>query len=154
MVGINNNDPFHTLDIGGTIAIRDMNGITSAALVRVWGDELFYDTSSLRAMEDVQPLRGDFGGILDVEPKSFIDKTTGQRNIGYVAEEIDELGLTDLVIYNEKGRPDALRHDLISLYLVEVLKDLRAENEELKDRMETLETAVQVMTEEVYGLNM
>jgi hypothetical protein len=40
--------------------------------------------------------------------------------------------LKDLVIYDDKQRPDALKYDRISLYLLEVIKDL-------KKRLEILE---------------
>jgi hypothetical protein len=44
------------------------------------------------------------------------------------------------VIYDKDGQPDGLKYELVSLYLLEVVKELKAENEELKQRVEALES--------------
>ena len=42
--------------------------------------------------------------------------------------------------YSDKqGRPDAVKYDRIGVYLLEVVKELRAENELLKERIGRLE---------------
>ncbi|MHC4501615.1 MAG: hypothetical protein ACYS21_21215, partial [Planctomycetota bacterium] len=73
---------------------------------------------------------------------SFEYKTSGQQDIGLIAEEVAE-HLPDLVIYDEAGRPDAVKYDRVSLYLLDVAKELKAENDSLKQRLEDLESAVQ-----------
>jgi hypothetical protein len=95
--------------------------------------------------EDIRPLREDFSKILQAEPKSFIDKESGERNIGYIAEEFVDLGLDHLVIYRD-DRPDGIKYELVSLYLVELMKDrgqaiedLKEQNRELIRRIEALE---------------
>jgi len=63
---------------------------------------------------------------------------------------MDELGLHNLVVYDNKGRPDSIRYELMSLYLLEVIKDqansveeLKTQNESLKHRLDALERTVQ-----------
>ena len=72
-----------------------------------------------------------------------IDKASGQREIGYIAEEFHGMGLKNLVIYDKDGRPDGLKYELVSLYLLEIMKDqveaLR-ELKDLKNRIEALES--------------
>ncbi|MGB2769552.1 MAG: hypothetical protein WBC88_07475, partial [Candidatus Zixiibacteriota bacterium] len=87
---------------------------------------------------DVQSLDDDFSAILHAEPKSFVNATSGKQEIGFIAEEFDALGLSNLVFYLE-GQPNGIKYDMISLYLLEVVKELRAENEDLQSRIEALE---------------
>jgi hypothetical protein len=107
---------------------------------------IYYVVSSARYKENIQPLQDDFSKILQAEPKSFVYKSTGQKAIGYIAEEFDALGLNNLVTYNNDGQPDGIKYEMVSLYLLEVLKDqvgvikeLKAENQELRQRIERIE---------------
>jgi len=126
---------------GTKLSVFGLTGTTSYNYVRVntaTGD-FYYYSSSKRYKDDIQPLKENFHKILNVEPKSFLDKASGQREIGYIAEEFDGMGLNHLVIYNQDGQPDGLKYELVSLYLLEVVKDLKDKNKELQQRIEALE---------------
>ncbi|MGB2980435.1 MAG: tail fiber domain-containing protein, partial [Candidatus Zixiibacteriota bacterium] len=99
---------------------------------------IYFQASSERYKRDVQSLDDDFSAILHAEPKSFVNATSGKQEIGFIAEEFDALGLSNLVFYLE-GQPNGIKYDMISLYLLEVVKELRAENEDLQSRIEALE---------------
>jgi hypothetical protein len=129
-----------------------MDPETSVQYAVVWDDNnkrLRKWSSSARYKDKIQSFGDDFSKILQVEPKSFVDKETGERDIGYVAEDLDKIGLNNLVVYDKQGRPDAIKYNIISLYLVEVLKDqartiqeLKIENDLLKERIQALELVV------------
>lgn len=138
-VGIGTTDP------GTKLAVVGLPSTTNQSLVRIDRDtgDFYIDSSSQRYKEDIQDFEGDFDKILDAEPKSYVDKASGQRDIGYIAEDFDELGLTDLVIYNGEGEPDGLKYDRISLYLVEIIEAQQAQIEDLLERVEALEQANQ-----------
>jgi hypothetical protein len=99
-------------------------------------------SSSRRYKEDITPLKDDFRKILGAQPVAFVWKKTEERDIGLIAEDLDELGLRDLVIYDAEGRPDGVRYEYISLYLLEVVKELKAENLSLKEQLETQNESV------------
>ncbi len=135
----------------GNVGIGTTNPLTRLAVVGLSPTSAYYNmrynpstgaiyfaTSSEKYKENIQPLKENFSKILQAEPKSFIDRTSGEREIGFIAEEFDALGLDNLVIYRD-GHPDAIKYQLVSLYLLEVMKDLKTENEELKQRIEALE---------------
>jgi len=138
-----------TMTPGAILAVKGLAPTSSynwLKVNKVTGD-FYYSSSSKRYKEDIQPLEDDFDKILQVEPKTFIDKASGQGEIGYIAEEFDGTGLENLVIYDEDGRPDGLKYELVSLYLLELMKDqvqamqeLKIENKELKQRIEALES--------------
>jgi hypothetical protein len=90
---------------------------------------------------------------LQAEPKSYVDKTSGNREIGFVAEQFDSLGLQNLVTYKD-GQPESLKYDRVSLYLLEVLKeqaqsirDLKAQNRQLQQSLEMLKKNMTLMQE-------
>jgi hypothetical protein len=127
------------------LAIKGLAGTSSFSNLRYNSNNgaIYYFSSSSKYKEDIRALSDDFHTILSAKPKSFIDKVSGERNIGFIAEEFDELGLNNLVIYRD-GEPDALKYDLVSLYLLEVVKEqvqttkqLKAENKTLKNQLKT-----------------
>jgi hypothetical protein len=126
-VGIGTSEP------GTLLAINGLTGTSSGNYLRIYNNNVYYDSSSLRLKENIQPFKEDFTKIFKLEPKTYIDKNAGLPNIGYIAEELDELGLKNLVIYNTNGQPDGIQYDKITLYLIEIIKDQQ-------ERLENLET--------------
>jgi hypothetical protein len=90
--------------------------------------------SSLRDKEDVRPLQDDVRKLLSLEAKSFRWKGTDRTDIGLIAEEVDALGLKDLVGYDEQGRPDAVNYPYLSVYLLELVKQQSRELQELREQ--------------------
>jgi len=142
-VGIGTTTPSTKLAVYGLPSTSSYNYVK----VNTATGDFYYQSSSKRYKEDVRPLEDDFQKILQVKPKSFVDKASGQREIGYIAEEFDRVGLNNLVIYDKEGQPDGLKYDLVSVYLLEVMRnqeeaigELKAVNEELRRRIEALES--------------
>jgi len=105
--------------------------------------------SSKRYKENIVPLEDDFTKILGAQPVAFVWKESKEPDIGLIAEDMDELGLRNLVFYDAEGRPESVRYKFVSLYLLEVLKDqansieeLKAENELLKVQLKTQNQSV------------
>ena len=139
-VGIGTTNP------GTKLAVDGLTGTTSFNYVKVntaTGD-FYYSTSSARYKEDIKPLQEDFSKILQARPKSFTDKTTQERNIGYIAEEFDELGLNHLVIYQD-GKPNGLKYELVSLYLLEIVKQHEETNQKFQNQFDTLNKKLEAL---------
>src|SRR5690606_28923767 len=93
------------------------------AQIRSSDGQLFYDNSSRRYKENITPLEEDFSLILQAEPKTYTRPADpGRWELGYIAEEFHDLGLTRLVDYDEQDRPDGINYEKIVLYLNENLK--------------------------------
>jgi hypothetical protein len=138
-----------TLHVDGKVYVEEMATATGGWGVRWEDNRLVANNSSARYKDNIHPLEDDTDKILQAEPKSFTWKRTGRNGIGFIAEEFDTLGLKDLVTYDKDGRPDAVHYEFVPLYLLQVLKDqvkatkqLRDENESLKERVEALERAI------------
>ena len=57
---------------------------------------------------------------------------------GYIVEEVENLGLTEVVAYDKEGRPDALDYAGLSLLMVELLKEHQKEIDILKSEIKNL----------------
>ncbi len=116
-VGIGTTSP------GSKLSIAGLGSSTGTTLVIDSSGNVWKDSSSIRYKNNVQSFTADYSKVLELNPVSYNFKGTNMRTIGYIAEEVDELGLTDLVVYDQSGRPDALKYDRLPIYLLEIMKD-------------------------------
>ena len=113
----------------GTTVVADGNGI------------LKKQSSSRKYKVSIDELDCDADAILGLRPVSFRWKETGEEDIGLIAEEVDKQ-LKELVIHDQQGQPDAVKYDKVALYLLEIVKELKSENQSLKQRLELLEQRI------------
>ncbi len=152
-----------SLNVQGAVDMDDINEYSTCGdYVHISSSgRLGVCLSSKRYKENITPLQDDFSKILEAQPVAFTFKKSKEPGIGFIAEDLDELGLRNLVNYDTQGRPRSIRYEMTSLYLLQVLKDqaksikeLKAENESLKkqlksenqsliQRLSTLEKTVQ-----------
>jgi hypothetical protein len=138
-VGIGATDPGQKLDVNGIVRIRSW-GLTPTHDVQVNADgDLCKVSSSRRYKKNIRGLESHPDKILDLKPVSFEWKTTSEKDIGLIAEDVHEL-IPALVGYDREGRPDAVRYDKVAIYLLGVVKEqqerisaLEKEIAELKD---------------------
>ncbi|MCP4711135.1 MAG: tail fiber domain-containing protein, partial [Planctomycetes bacterium] len=135
----NGNFGIGTVNPGTKLVVNGLTGTTSYNNLKydTATGNIYYVISSAKYKDDIRPFNDDFNKILKAQPKSFIDKTSGERNIGFIAEEFDELGLDHLVIYKD-GKPDALQYELVPLYLLEVVKQHEKSNQKLQNQVDSL----------------
>ncbi len=104
-----------------------MYGLPNGAGVNVnidGGGRLVKVGSSARYKQNIQPLVADFKRVLEIESKSYNYKNTPDKlDIGFIAEELDALGLQNLVLYNDYGQPDGVMYDRTVIYLIPILRE-------------------------------
>ncbi len=86
-------------------------------------------TSSLRYKEDVTALEIKTDRIYGLEVKSYTSKASGDRTFGLIAEEV-YLVAPDLINMH-KGQPDSIKGPLLDYMMLEELKKLRKEVDQL-----------------------
>lgn len=90
-------------------------------------NEVGFDNSSRRYKENITQLTADFKRLLLAEPKTYTRPgREGKWELGFIAEEFDELGLKPLVWYDVEGRPDGIHYDKMVTYIVPILKEQQA----------------------------
>ncbi len=133
------------LTINGTLNLSQVAAYDGTALkLCADGVGVCKATSSLRYKEDIQPLEDDWNKILQLTPVSFKYVKADNRSFGYIAENLDALGLKNLVIYDTKGRPDAIQYDKIPLYVLEITKQQQIDINTLKQRLGISTETVQI----------
>jgi hypothetical protein len=119
-----------------------------------WDDgsgRFYYDNSSRRHKENIQPLEDDFSRLLRAQPMTYTRPDSPEFwEIGFIAEDFHDLGLNKLVDYDAEGRPDGINYEKICLYLKEIaesqqkdIEDLQRQNQALESRLENLEMLVE-----------
>ncbi len=121
--------PRGLLDVRGPLYATLNTGTGTQVVIN--NEQLLISSSSVRHKQDIRPFRTQFDNILKVEPVSFKYKDTQQEDIGYLAEELDRIGLKELVHY-ENGQPFSIKYDKITLYLIEVIKEMKSKLDALE----------------------
>ncbi len=119
--------------------------------------QFYYDNSTMRAKENIMPLSDDFSKLLKAVPKAYTrPNNPGVWEMGYIAEEFEELGLSKLLWYDEEGLPESINYDKIILYTNENLKmsysrieSLEKENINLRKELESQKIQMQLLLEEL-----
>jgi hypothetical protein len=115
------------LIITGTSATSPYNNTTANAanmVVSVTGD-LQRSTSSLRYKTDIQTAEHGLVEVLKLRSVTYKGKNDGDKVLGgLIAEEVHEAGLTEFVVYDAEGRPDALHYGNMVALLVKAVQEL------------------------------
>ncbi len=100
-------------------------------------------TSSARFKENIEPLQDDFRKVLDAAPVSFVNKATGDREIGYIAEEFHDNDLDNLVSYDAEGKPLSVQYKMLPIYALEIVKEQQRVIEELRSELGKIKAKLQ-----------
>ncbi len=101
--------------------------------------ELSWETSSRRFKQNIQPLVDDFRLILKAQPKTYSRPSSPDKyEIGYIAEEMDSIGLKNLIYYDAEGVVEGYNYEKTILYAVEVLKMQDAAMAKMQAEMDVL----------------
>jgi len=138
-VGIGHTSPTEKLDVNGTARLRSMSTGTGTDVVVDANGVLLKKSSSIRYKQNIRRLDSTPDQILQLNPVRFDWKTTGEADIGLIAEEVEK-AVPDLVIYDKEGKPDAVKYDKITVYLLEVVKTQQEQIDALKAKLDQLES--------------
>lgn len=150
-VGIGTIAPAEKLDVDGTARLRKIAAGNGTTVVADQNGKLWKQSSSRKYKTDIQDLGYDADKVLELRPVRFRWAGTGQEDVGLIAEEVEGV-LTDMVIYDQEGKPDAVKYDKVSLYLLQVVKDLKSENDSLKHRLDALDRRVEKIEHDGSGI--
>lgn len=119
-----------------TSAAANVNLLDTGFLSRV--------TSSLRYKTRVEDATVDPAAVLSINGRTWVDRKDeddpdADRHVGFIAEELHDAGLTDFVVYDDEGRPDAIQYDRLSVALLAVAKAQQSQLDALSARLDALE---------------
>lgn len=107
----------------------------------------YNSASSKRFKHQITPLNLDVEKILTIQPVIFkynsgiLHETENQDSIhvGFIAEDLDEAGLTNFVGYDENGVPESIQYSRYVIALQAVVRDQAQKINDLKNRVSLLE---------------
>lgn len=85
--------------------------------------------------------------LFEITPASWTDKEhmkregSKQKYYGFIADDFDELGLNEVVVYGDDGRVESLAYDRLSIYMIPLIQSLKKEVDQLKNKLKELEAA-------------
>jgi hypothetical protein len=91
----------------------------------------FTENSSIRYKENVETIKYGLDKVLQMRGVTYDKKDNGVKEMGVIAEEIYDV-LPEVVLKNEEGEIDSVSYGRITAVLIEAIKDLKKEIEDLK----------------------
>ena len=142
-ISTNNVERFK-INSSGTITstgVRDnTTGLTANMYIDPTSGLMYRSTSSRRYKNRIKDYDIDYDTFSKIRPVTYGSKSdsTNRMHIGYIAEEIDEIGLTELVDYDAEGNPDALHYGQFTALNTAMIQKLILRIEELESTIEKL----------------
>ena len=126
----------------GDFRVQGMRTASGSANLVMDGSGNIKKVSSARkyktAIEHLDVLDEKAKRMLEITPAKWVDKEAlknyndDSNYYGFIADEFHELGLTEVVQYNEDGEVESLSYDRLTIYLLPLIKNLYKEIAELK----------------------
>lgn len=127
----------------GTLELRaDSNILLNTPATTTTGVNVRVDPSNKRVLIigssratklDIEDLDVDLNAVLAMRPRTWRDRaeveadpTVTARYVGFIAEELDELGLGQFVEYDEDGRPRSIVYDRLFAVAIPMFRLLKA----------------------------
>jgi len=114
--------------------VRPINGPRSSSNVLSYDTttgEVYFNGSSERYKYDIEPLSKDTSVVYNLQPREFKYKLSDESDIGLIAEEAFECDPS--FAYLDKDQiPEGIQWNVITTYLVEEMKKLKKELDDLE----------------------
>lgn len=103
-------------------------------------NQVLRSTSSLRYKQNVQDATYGLPEVLQLRPVTYQGINDGDKIFGgFIAEEVDAIGLSQFVVYDNQNRPDALAYGAMVSLLTKAIQQQNVAIEDLKARVAALE---------------
>lgn len=100
----------------------------------------FNVTSSMRYKTDILPYTKGLPELLQMQPVSYKLKNTNidSKQVGFIAEELDTIGLTEHISYDNSNLPESLNYASLIILCVNAIKELNQKVIHLQDQVNVL----------------
>ena len=141
------NEYFAIRSDGYLSASYTYSNLTSAAAANMVigsGGFIYRSTSSLKYKKDVEDTAHGLSDVLNLRAVTYKGKSEGDGEKvfgGLIAEEVHAAGLSEFVLYNEDGEPDALHYGHMVSLAFKAIQEQQAQIEDLKAEVAALKGA-------------
>ena len=129
---------FEFLSSSGNVRVAQTYSTVASSRAMYVSTAGLYGTlsSTEKRKKDIEPYQIDEDALLalDVQTFRFKDELDDdqERQYGFIAEDADALGLFELVGYDKDGLPDYFAYDKLGIFLIPIVRKLKAEIDQLK----------------------
>jgi hypothetical protein len=124
----------------GRILFKGLDGKTQVhpdVSYRTSDGELFYQTSSERYKTNIVNLENCLDKVNSLRTVRFTDTNTNEPGFGLIAEETNEI--IPEVVFTKDEQIEGISYSNLTPFLIKAIQELKADNDSLKARIETLE---------------
>ena len=134
--GYNTASPTNTHHLVGGIRYTSPNAAGSGSyLVIDANGDIKALGSSLRYKNSIENYSKGLEDIKQLRPVTYKFNGEDVVTAGFIAEEVDAIGMDEYVVRNSEGKPDALNYGQMVALLVNGIKELSAKVEELEEKL-------------------
>jgi hypothetical protein len=92
------------------------------------------ESSSIAFKENINPIENALDLLLQLNPVTYDRKDNSAKNeVGLIAEEVDKI-IPNIISRDENGNPEGINYTKLSVYLIDAIKTLRKEIDNLKEK--------------------
>jgi hypothetical protein len=134
-----------TLYVTGAVTTPQTYAQTTGSAANVFVDsagDLYRSTSSLKYKTDIQDATHGLAEVMQLRPVTYkgkADTDEGKTFGGLIAEEVDAIGLSEFVQYDDEGNPDALAYGNMVSLLTKAIQQQQAMIDSLAAKVKQLE---------------
>ena len=129
---------FEFLSSSGNVRVsQTYSQSVSGRAMQISSAGLYGTTASTRRKKhEIASYTIDSAALLNLDVKTFkyIPEIDAAQDVqyGFIAEEAQELGLDELIQYDSTGVPDYFAYEKLPIFLLQLIKELKAEIDQLK----------------------
>jgi len=129
---------FEFLSSSGNVRVaQTYSQSVSGRAMQISSAGLYGTTASTRRKKhDISSYTINSAALLNLDVKTFkyIPEIDAAQDVqyGFIAEEAEELGLDELIQYDSSGQPDYFAYEKLPIFLLQLIKELKAEINQLK----------------------
>jgi hypothetical protein len=141
-VGIGTTSPGALFHSNGTI--RYTNRPAAGTITTLGFDtngDLKASSSSQRYKHNINTYNKGLTELLALRPVSFVYNGETRENIGFIAEEVNEAGLTEVMLYDDTERPEGVMYANMVALLTKAIQELKVELDAVKVEFAALKGA-------------
>jgi hypothetical protein len=141
-VGIGTTNPINLLHVAGAISAQVANSTTTdGSLCYANNDTVTFEirkcASSQKYKTAIRDLGVDWNGFMKLRPREFTWRETGQRDLGFVAEEMEAINPL-LAVHNPDGSAEGIKYFQIMAILTGLVQDQQRAIERLQAELAAL----------------
>ncbi len=95
-------------------------------------------TSSQRFKYNISPYEKGLGDVMKLMPKWYTYNRDTKANAGFIAEDVNDAGLSEYVVYDNENKPYSLQYGNMVALLTKAIQEQQAQIEALKKEIEQL----------------